>query len=108
MNLINRVYSARRQIMKGAFSVATAMLPAISFAAFKVDFISGIGCDVLNWLKSDLSILILFLMVITIIIGGMISRMDWTRILVVIVLYGLLHGVVAIFAGQVNAPSCFN
>lgn len=98
--------------------VAAALLlfvPELSFAqasssGFSLPFISGIGCDVVKWMKGELAVIVFLIVCVAAFLVGLFSRMDWTKILVAVILFGLLQGIVGILlsTGTVQVPSCFN
>lgn len=93
-------------------AVGTAVLlalPTAAFAQFSLPIIDGIGCDIVNWMKGPLAIIVFLLVVVATIVIGLFARMDWTKILSVIVLYGVLQGLATILlsSGQINLPACF-
>lgn len=93
-------------------ALGTAVLlavPTAAFAQFSLPIIDGIGCDIVNWMKGPLAIIVFLLVVVATIVIGLFARMDWTKILSVIVLYGVLQGLATILlsSGQINLPACF-
>lgn len=87
-------------------------LPSLSFAAsgFSLPFISGIGCDIVNWMKSELAIIIFLLVAVATFVIGLFAKMDWTKVLSIVVIYGILQGLATILlsTGTVQVPSCFS
>ena len=67
------------------------VFPAEALAqAINVPFVSGFGCSIVQWLRGPLAILVFILVVIVTLVVGMISRMDWGRIIAVVVIFGVL------------------
>ena len=98
---------------KAAFAaVILLVLPSLSFAAggFSLPFISGIGCDIVNWMKSELAIIIFLLVAVATFVIGLFAKMDWTKVLSIVVIYGILQGLATILlsTGTVQVPSCFS
>lgn len=70
---------------------------------------SGIGCTIVTWMKGPLAILIFVLVAVVTIIVGMFAKMDWTKILSIVVLFGILQGLATIlgpFLSSVSGTSC--
>lgn len=84
--------------------LATTAAHAQSAGGFTLPGFKELGCKVILWLTSELSIMIFFIVVIVTLIVGFFAKMDWTKILGVIVLLGLLKGTAMLFAGFVTLP----
>lgn len=75
-----------------AFLVLSA-LPTAALASgsgFSVPFISEFGCQVVAWMKGPLAVLIFIIVVVATLVIGMITKMDWGRIITVTVIFGLI------------------
>lgn len=94
--------------LKAAAAAALATMPALSFAAFTLPMISGFGCEIVNWMKGELAIIIFLVVAVSTIIIGMFAKMDWTKILSIVILFGILQGLAAAGASYFQFPSCFN
>ncbi|MFC6281214.1 TrbC/VirB2 family protein [Polaromonas aquatica] len=68
--------------------------------SFDIPFITTFGCGVVKWLKGPLAILIFVLVVIATLVIGMISKMDWSRIISVCVVFGIIIGLGGILANS--------
>lgn len=79
-----------------------ALLQAQSAHAqgFSLPGFSQLGCTIMQWLTGELSMYIFFIVVIVTLLVGFFAKMDWAKILGVIVLFGLLKGVVTLFASS--------
>ena len=104
---------ARLASSSNAKAVGTAVLlslPAAAFAQFNVPIIDGVGCDIVNWMRGPLSILVFLIVAVSTFVIGLFAKMDWTKILTIIILYGLLQGLAGILlaSGTITLPSCFN
>lgn len=62
----------------------------------QVPFIHEFGCSVVQWLKGPLAILIFILVCVATLVIGMITKMDWSRIITVCVIFGVLISIGAI------------
>ncbi len=70
---------------------AAAAAPSEAAAqAINIPFISSFGCSIVQWMRGPLAILVFILVVIVTLVVGMISRMDWGRIIAVVVIFGVL------------------
>lgn len=99
-----------QSVAKLTLLTLAVMVPAVSFAAgFTLPFVTGIGCDILNWMKGELAIIVFLVVTVTTIVIGMFARMDWAKILSIVVLYGVIQGLVGLLAstGYMQLPSCF-
>jgi type IV secretory pathway VirB2 component (pilin) len=69
-----------------------------------------VGCDILNWMKGELAVIIFLIVAVVTIVVGMFARMDWSKILGAVVLYGILQGLATILlsSGAITLPSCFS
>lgn len=79
-----------------------ALLPtsAHAQATIQVPFIQEFGCSVVQWLKGPLAILVFILVCVATLVIGMITRMDWARIITVCVILGILISVGAILGSS--------
>lgn len=87
------------------------LLPqAAAAAGFSLPFITGIGCDVVRWMKGELAIIIFLLVSVATFVVGLFAKMDWTRILSIVVVYGILQGLASILlsTNTIQVPSCFS
>jgi type IV secretory pathway VirB2 component (pilin) len=66
---------------------------AQSSGGFNVPFISEFGCQVVQWMKGPLAVLIFIIVIIATLVIGMITKMDWGRIITVAVIFGLIVAV---------------
>lgn len=69
-------------------------------AGFQVPFISEFGCSVVQYLKGPLAILIFILVCVATLVIGMITKMDWARIITVCVLFGIVISIGAILGNS--------
>ncbi|MDO8280816.1 MAG: TrbC/VirB2 family protein [Burkholderiaceae bacterium] len=98
------------------FIAAVLLLPAAAFAqtsggsGFTLPFITGIGCDIVKWMKGELAIIVFILVAVATFVIGLFAKMDWTKILSVVVIYGILQGLIGILlsTNTIRVPSCFN
>lgn len=88
-------------------TVVTATLVAALLAAmpleamaqsFDIPFITSFGCSVVKWMKGPLAILIFVVVVVATLVIGMISKMDWSRIISVCVVFGIIIGLGGVLA----------
>jgi len=96
-----RLAIARRVAISAAVGAA-ALLPAIAFAqaGIQVPFITDFGCSVVQWLKGPLAILIFVLGAVVTLVFGMITKMDWARIITLTVLFGVVIGLGSILSSS--------
>ena len=93
---------------------ALLLLPAVSHAAagsgFSLPFITGIGCDIVKWMKGELAVIVFVLVAVATFVVGLFAKMDWTKILSVVVIYGILQGLIGILlsTNTIQVPSCFS
>lgn len=93
--------------------VATLLLllsPAAAAAGFSLPFITGIGCDVVRWMRGELAMIVFLLVSVATFVVGLFAKMDWTRILGIVVVYGILQGLASILlsTNTIQVPSCFS
>lgn len=55
-----------------------------------IPFITEFGCKVVQFLRGPLAILILILVCVATLVIGMISKMDWSRLLFTCVIFGVI------------------
>jgi type IV secretory pathway VirB2 component (pilin) len=102
---------ATRSSFLKAFALAALLAaPMASHAAFSLPVVTGLGCDILAWMKGELAIIVFLAVTVVTIVVGMFARMDWTKILGVVILYGILQGLATILlsSGAITLPSCFS
>jgi type IV secretory pathway VirB2 component (pilin) len=74
---------------------------------FNLPGFSTLGCKVISWLTGELSVMIFFIVVVVTLLVGFFAKMDWTKVLGVIVMFGLLKGAASLFKDFVNTSiSC--
>lgn len=91
--------------------VAIAMLllamftPSAAFAQIQVPFIQDFGCSVVQWLKGPLAIVIFVMVCVVTLVFGMISKMDWGKIITTCILFGVVLGLGSILSrnGYINS-----
>jgi type IV secretory pathway VirB2 component (pilin) len=77
-----------------------APAPAHAQTTLQVPFIQEFGCSVVQWLKGPLAILIFILVCVATFVIGMITKMDWARIITVCVIFGVLISLGAILGNS--------
>jgi type IV secretory pathway VirB2 component (pilin) len=81
--------------------VLFALAPSLAHAAdIQVPFIQDFGCSIVQWLKGPLAILIFVLVCVATLVIGMITKMDWARIITVCVLFGVVIGLGSILSSS--------
>lgn len=84
--------------------LALLVLPAEVMAQpqqqITVPFVQDLGCSVVQWLKGPLAVLIFVLVCIVTLVIGMITKMDWARIISVCVIFGILISIGSILANS--------
>lgn len=85
--------------------VFAALVPDAAHASagaggFDVPFIRDFGCSVVQWLKGPLAILIFILTCVATLVLGMITKMDWARIITVCVIFGIVIGLGSILSSN--------
>ena len=96
---------SRSSIMSVVAMLAAAILlvmPEAAHAAsgFEVPFVTDFGCKVVQWMKGPLAVLIFIMVVIATLVIGMITKMDWGRIITVAVIFGLVVAIGGILANS--------
>ena len=78
--------------------------PTAAFAQIQVPFIQDFGCSVVQWLKGPLAIVVFVIVVVVTLVFGMITKMDWGKIITVCILFGVLLGIGTILSnsGYIN------
>ncbi len=78
-----------------------AVMPMEAMAqSFDIPFITQFGCSVVKWMKGPLAILIFVVVVVATLVIGMISKMDWSRIISVCVVFGIIIGLGGVLANS--------
>lgn len=80
---------------------------AQSSSTFDLPLVNTVGCAVIRWISGPLAIIVLFLVAVVVMLIGMIGKMDWSRILTVVIIYGIVQGLVggALNLGVINPPA---
>ena len=73
---------------------------AQSATSISVPFITEFGCSIVQYLKGPLAILIFILVCVATLVIGMITNMDWARIITVCVIFGIVISVGAILGNS--------
>lgn len=77
-----------------------AIFPIPAMADFSIPFVETFGCDVVKWMKGPLAVLIFVVVVIATFVIGLVSRMDWSAIISVCVVFGIIIGLGGILANS--------
>lgn len=81
-------------------ALLTAMPLEAMAQSFDIPFITQFGCSVVKWMKGPLAILIFVVVVVATLVIGMISKMDWSRIISVCVVFGIIIGLGGVLANS--------
>ncbi len=74
---------------------------------FALPELSDFFCTLLAYLRGDLAVMIFVLVTALTIIVGFFAKMDWTKILTIVILFGLLQGMTKLFSGFLKSSlSC--
>lgn len=117
--IVARMRANSGSVKKGGANASVAALacallflafPGDAMAAMSLPFIDGIGCNVANWLKGPLAIIVFVIVFIVTLVVGMFAKMDWGKIISVVVIYGLIQGFVSIMlsTGGIQLPGCIS
>ena len=92
-------------LLAGLLALLVALLcaPDAAYAQqqqITVPFVQDLGCSVVQWLKGPLAILIFVLVCVVTLVIGMITKMDWARIISVCVIFGILISLGSILANS--------
>lgn len=95
----------RMSLAAALVTLLLALMPAPAMAqAIQVPFIQEFGCSVVQWLKGPMAILIFIIVCVVTLVFGMITKMDWGRIITVCIIFGVILGLGSILAsnGYIN------
>jgi type IV secretory pathway VirB2 component (pilin) len=100
---------ATKESLKTIAVAAIGCIPLVASAEISFPAISGIGCDIVNWMKGPLAVVVFLIVAVVTFVVGMFAKMDWTKILTIVILYGVLQGLagVAASSGFIKLPACF-
>ena len=77
------------------------LVPGVAHAqGIQIQFIQDFGCSIVQWLKGPLAILIFILVCVATLVIGMITKMDWARIISVCVIFGILISIGSILGNS--------
>ena len=82
------------------FALGPTAAHAQSATSISVPFISEFGCSIVQYLKGPLAILIFILVCVGTLVIGMITKMDWARIITVCVIFGIVISIGAILGNS--------
>lgn len=99
----------KKEVLKTLAVAAVGGVPLVASAAISFPAIDGIGCDIVNWMKGPLAIIVFLIVAVVTFVVGMFAKMDWTKILTIVILYGVVQGLagLATSSGFIALPSCF-
>lgn len=96
-----RAFTVNTAVLAAMFALVLTTLPVDAMAqSFDVPFITQFGCKVIQWMKGPLAILIFVLVAISTLVIGMISKMDWSRIISVCVVFGIVISIGSVLANS--------
>lgn len=101
-------FRAQSFLIAMAYIAALVSVPTDAMAAVDLPFVSGIGCTIVQYLKGPMAVVIFMIVLVATLVVGMISKMDWGKIIGVVVIFGMLQGLTALLmnSGYINIPSC--
>lgn len=81
-------------ILAMAFALVLGFAPeaALAQGAITVPFIQDFGCSIVQWLKGPMAILIFIVVCVVTLVFGMITKMDWGKIITVCIIFGVILG----------------
>lgn len=99
----------KKEALKTLAVASLGAVPLVASAAISFPAIDGIGCDIVNWMKGPLAIIVFLIVAVVTFVVGMFAKMDWTKILTIVILYGVVQGLagLATSSGFISLPSCF-
>ena len=103
-------------VLLGSASSAFADLaiPSATQSALSVPFIQDFGCSVIKYLKGPLAVMVFAGVLIATMVVGLISKMDWGRVVALCVLFGMITAAGGFLAnnsymqGVTGFSSCMN
>jgi type IV secretory pathway VirB2 component (pilin) len=100
---------ATKENLKTIAVAAIGGVPLVASAAISFPAIDGIGCDIVNWIKGPLAVIVFLIVAVVTFVVGMFAKMDWTKILTIVILYGVIQGLagLATSSGYITLPGCF-
>ena len=97
-----------RLLFTTTFVGLAASAPSIAMAqgTFDLPLINTVGCAIIKWMSGPLAIIIFLLVTVATFVVGIFAKMDWSKILSIVVIYGLLQGLVsgALGLGVITPP----
>jgi hypothetical protein len=96
-------------LLAGLVAMLILSMPLEAMAqVINMPFIDGIGCQVANWMKGPLAVIVFILVIVATFIVGLITKMDWGKIITVAIVFGLIQGLVALLlsSGRITLPGC--
>lgn len=96
-----------RNIARDILILALLAVPVMAFAQTgSLDSLTGsggIGCTIIKWMKGPLAILVFGLVAVVTIVVGMFAKMDWSKILSIVILFGILQGLGTLFGPWISS-----
>ena len=107
-NLLNQ--TPKQMLLAGLTIMAAFMLmtlPQDAYAQFgggsstvNIPFVTDFGCNIFKWMRGPLAILIFVVVAVATLVVGMISKMDWSRIISVCVIFGIVVSLGSLLANS--------
>jgi type IV secretory pathway VirB2 component (pilin) len=97
-------------VIKPILALALILGASSSFAqasnTFQMTGLESFVCTLIEWMSGRFAVLVFFVMTVLILIVGMFANMDWTKIIYLVVIFGIIQGVVggSISLGLVKNP----
>lgn len=94
-------FAANTAVTATLFAMLLTVMPIDAMAqTFDIPFLSQFGCGVVKYMKGPLAILIFVLVSIATLVVGMIAKMDWSRIIQVCVVFGIVISIGSVLANS--------
>lgn len=81
---------------------ATGYARAQTGGGFSVPGLRTLACSIINWMTGELAVIIFFVVGVATLLVGMMMKMDWAKIVSLIVMFGIVQGFLGMFGSYIT------
>lgn len=85
-----------------ATSAGYASAQTTTTTPFSVPGLKTLACSIINWMTGELAVIVFFAVGVATLLVGMMMKMDWAKIVALIVMFGLVQGFLGLFGTYIT------
>lgn len=94
-----RIYE---KLMVMLILAASSSIASAQSTTFSVPGLKALACSIIKWMTGELAVIIFFVVGVATLLVGMMMKMDWAKIVALIVMFGLVQGFLGLFGSYIT------